>query len=135
MTAHLQQFTDEPGALEYATMREAARVASVAGMTLNRNEWPQEKISFAASGREAYWKWYAPIVDTFDRLAREISEKRHDDENEERVLELAKEGDEMHTYYASGLRSGRIPHLPVHSGNKYANVLRAWENLRKVMAS
>jgi len=127
----MEPFTDEAGALEYATMREAVRVAAVAGQSLNRNEWPLERISFAATGRGAFMAWYWPIADKFDELAREMQAA----EDAQRVDELAAVGDKMHTFYAAELRSGRIPHLPKHLGDKYVNVLRAWENLRRVMAS
>mgnify|MGYP002811461806 FL=1 len=68
----MEPFTDEAGALEYATMREAVRVAAVAGQSLNRNEWPLERISSAATGRGAFMSWYWSIADKFDELAREM---------------------------------------------------------------
>ena len=137
MKPYLSYFTDSTEAWDYGVMREAVRIAAIAGRNLSASEWPKERINAAAIGRGRFRRWYDPVADKFDALAHEISEKmeKADKGTLRRLRELAECGDEMHDFYSKELQAERIPHLPPHIGDKYPNVLRAWETLRKRMPS
>ncbi len=130
MTALISHFTEAPEARRYGEFREAVRIASKAAQSLNASDWPRERINQAATGVGAFRAWYNPVVDKFDSLAREVAELLGDPEGRERLREILDEGDQMAEFYAAEMRSNRIPHLPHHMGNRYENVVRAWQVLR-----
>ena len=114
----LTPFTGAPdGALEYATMREAARLS---GWRLEGNrDWPRERINQAAAGKGAFDQWYLPIMDAFDAIAEKIQEigLADDRRTDDQLQELISRGDQMYDFYNKELEAGRIPHLRNHRGD------------------
>ena len=131
LRARLVKFPEDEAAIRYGLFREAVRLSALDSKPLNYGgDWPKERINLAATGRQSFMSWYNPVADGFDAMAREIDEKMGDPKARERVRELAFCGDEMHDFYQKELRAGRVPHLPSHIGEKYVNILAAWERLR-----
>lgn len=133
--------TGQCAALDYALFRSAIaeardnRIQRSRGGSIDDSECrgpaAMEPARYS-EGREEYLRWYGPIVERFDSIARVVDGllQLEDPADEPLIARLLDIGDDMAGFYSGQLRSGALPYLPPHYGQRFPNVIRAWDTLR-----